>query len=128
MAYSHHYQLALLQLAHLLFSADDSLGDEEMQALNTLRQEEAIDNKTFDEFRGWLKGRSHKEIHEHGIELIGECSNEERMHAFAYLYHLSRIDGNVHVKEVRLLLYSIKLAGIDFDEVVRLSTVLWPPV
>jgi len=32
---------------------------------------------------------------------------------------MSEVDGSVHVKEVRLLLYSIKSAGIEFDDVVR---------
>ena len=33
---------------------------------------------------------------------------------------MSEVDGRVHVKEVRLLLYSIKMAGIEFNDVVTL--------
>jgi len=39
--------------------------------------------------------------------------------AFVTLYKISEIDGRVHVKEVRLLLYSIKMTGIEFDDVVE---------
>jgi hypothetical protein len=31
---------------------------------------------------------------------------------------MSEADGTVHVKEVRLLLYSIKMTGIEFNDVV----------
>jgi hypothetical protein len=32
---------------------------------------------------------------------------------------MSEADGRVHVKEVRLMLYSIKMVGIEFDDVVK---------
>jgi hypothetical protein len=46
------------------------------------------------------------------------CSDEEKLRAFVHLYKLSEADGQVHVKEVRLLLYSIRMAKIEFNEVV----------
>jgi hypothetical protein len=126
MAWPRNYQLALLQLAHLLFSADDSLDEAEMRALNELRAREGIGEDVFHEFRTGIVGRTEKEIYDHGIELIDRCTDQEKLRAFAHLYHLSDIDGRVHVKEVRLLLYSIKVAGLDFGEVVKLSAQLWP--
>ena len=45
------------------------------------------------------------------------------MNAFVILYKMSEVDGRVHVKEIKLLLYSIKLAGIEFDDVVNLAKV-----
>jgi hypothetical protein len=38
--------------------------------------------------------------------------------ALVHLYKLSEADGLVHVKEVRLLLYSIKMVGVEFNDVV----------
>jgi hypothetical protein len=32
---------------------------------------------------------------------------------------MSEVDGRVHVKEVRLLLYSTKMTGVEFDDVVK---------
>jgi hypothetical protein len=126
MPHPRHYQLAILQLAHLLLSADDSLDEAELRALNALRTKEGIGEDVFHEFRSWMIGRTEKDIYDHGIELIDRCTDEEKLRVFAHLYHLSEIDGRVHVKEVRLLLYSIKVAGVDFTEVVRLSAQLWP--
>jgi hypothetical protein len=126
MAWPRSYQLALLQLAHLLFSADDTLDETEMRALNELREKEGIGEDVFHEFRKGIVGRTEKEIYDHGTELINQCTDREKLRAFAHLYHLSDIDGRVHVKEVRLLLYSIKVAGVDFGEVAKLSAQLWP--
>ncbi len=50
--------------------------------------------------------------------MINECSLEEKVSAFVQLYKMSEADGRVHIKEVRLLLYSIRQAGIEFDDVV----------
>ena len=49
--------------------------------------------------------------------------SQEKLNAFVHLYKLSEVDGSVHVKEVRLLLYSIKMAGIEFNDVVERATV-----
>ena len=53
-----------------------------------------------------------------GIELINKCSDEEKLEAFVHLYKMSEVDGKVHAKEVRLMLYSIKKAKIEFSDVV----------
>ena len=50
--------------------------------------------------------------------MINRCTEEEKLNAFVHLYKMSEVDGRVHVKEVRLLLYSIKMAGIEFNDVV----------
>jgi len=39
---------------------------------------------------------------------------------------MSEADGRVHVKEVRLLLYSIRMAGIEFDDVVKRAALVKP--
>jgi hypothetical protein len=37
---------------------------------------------------------------------------------------MSDVDGSVHVKEVRLLLYSIRAAGIEFNDVIERAKTL----
>ena len=63
-----------------------------------------------------------REIYQKGIELINKCSDDEKLDAFVHLYNMSEADGTVHVKEVRLLLYSIKMADIEFNDVVARAT------
>jgi hypothetical protein len=43
------------------------------------------------------------------------------------LYKLSEVDGRVHVKEIKLLLYSIKLTGVEFEDLV-LKAMATPPL
>ena len=59
-----------------------------------------------------------RDLYHHSLELINRCSDQEKLRTFAMLYKLSEVDGRVHLKEIKLLLYSIKTAGLDFDDVV----------
>ncbi|MFO7259333.1 MAG: hypothetical protein DIU61_016665, partial [Bacteroidota bacterium] len=58
-------------------------------------------------------------LYNRGIALINECTRDEKLSIFATLYKMSEVDGRVHQKEIKLLLYSIESAGIEFDEVVN---------
>ena len=60
-----------------------------------------------------------RDIFYKGIEFMNLCSATEKMRAFVILYKLSEVDGHVHAKEIRLLLYSIKMADIEFNDLVR---------
>ncbi len=79
---------------------------------------EKISDALFDQFLSEVKTKRPKEIYQQGIELINECDDEKKLRAFAHLYKISEVDGRVHVKEVRLLLYSVKMAEIEFNDVV----------
>ncbi|HTE30135.1 MAG TPA: hypothetical protein VK666_07160 [Chryseolinea sp.] len=113
-----HYQLGLLYLIHLLISADGITEQAELDALHKIRSGEKIPESTFMEYESFTSVKSEKEIYQHGIKHLGLCSDLEKLKAFATLYRLSEIDGRVHVKEIRLLLYSVKRAGIEFNQVV----------
>lgn len=113
-----NYQFGLLYLIHLLMSADGVIDENETHALNTIKAKEGIPDSTFNEFRKAISEKKGREIYQAGIEYMNLCTDEEKLKAFVTLYKMSEVDGRVHVKEVRLLLYCIKVSGIEFDDVV----------
>ena len=121
MSSSKNFQFGLLYLIHLLTHADGSMDDHEITAINEIRNKEKISDAVFEEFKSEIIGKKEKVVYDRGIELIKDCTDEERLRAFVHLYKLSEVDGRVHVKEVRLLLYSIKMAGLEFNDVVKAS-------
>ncbi|HMJ69525.1 MAG TPA: TerB family tellurite resistance protein [Cyclobacteriaceae bacterium] len=113
-----NYQLGLLYMVHLLVSSDGEITDLERNALDIIRKNENIPDDLFETFRKHVASKKEKEIYQAGIDYLNQCSDGDKLEAFAHLYRISEADGNVHVKEVRLLLYSIRLIGIDFNDVV----------
>jgi uncharacterized tellurite resistance protein B-like protein len=116
-----NYQLGLLNLVHLLMNADGVIDDNEKQALVRLKKFEDIPDALFQEFENGIATKKHREIYELGIDFINQCSDEEKLKAFVHLYKMTEVDGHIHVKEVRLLLYSIKMAHIEFSDVIALA-------
>ncbi len=113
------YQLGLLYLAHLLISADGIIDEKEEAALMRIKTKEAISDPVFREFSNNVKALKEKEIYQQGIEMLNRCPDADKLNAFVHLYKMSEVDGTVHVKEVRLLLYSVKMASIEFNDVVE---------
>lgn len=118
-----NYQLGLLYLVHLLMSADGVVDENETQALNTIRNKERISGDVFEEFKATIMSKKGREIYQTGIDYMNRCTDEEKLRAFVILYKMSEVDGRVHVKEVRLLLYCIKVSGIEFDDVVAKAAI-----
>jgi uncharacterized tellurite resistance protein B-like protein len=119
MSQTRKFQLGLLYLTHLLISADGEINEKEYVSLKRIKDEENIPDSLFKEFEQEIKDKKEKDIYKRGLELISDCSDEEKINAFAHLYKMSDSDGSVHVKEVRLLLYSMRAAGIEFDDVME---------
>lgn len=115
---NHNYQMGLLHLIHLLISADGVINDRETAAFDKMRSIEGISEEVMNGFMDHVKGKKEREIYNEGIRLLNACSDEEKIKAFIHLYHMSEVDNHVHVKEVRLLLYSVKLANVEFNEIV----------
>jgi uncharacterized tellurite resistance protein B-like protein len=113
------YHLGLLYMIHLLISSDGEITSDEEQALELIKKKEGISEDLFRSFRKGIEGKKGRDIYKEGIEILNECTDDEKLDAFAHLYRLSEADGNVHVKEVRLLLYSIRMTGIEFNDVVE---------
>jgi len=113
------YHLGLLYMVHLLMSSDGDVHENEEKAWNTIRKKEGISDELFNDFRQALREKREREIYQTGIDHLNLCTNEQKLNAFAHLYHLSEADGNVHVKEVRFLLYAIRMTDIEFNDVVE---------
>lgn len=124
MAQSKNYQLGLLYLTHLLISADGIINEQEFASLNRIKREENIPDTIFKQFEVEITKMTEKDIYKQGIDLMSDCTDEEKLQAFAHLYKMSDVDGSVHVKEVRLLLYSIRAAGIEFNDVIERAKTL----
>lgn len=112
-----NYQLGLLYLIHLLIGADGIADRNELDALCKIKIRENIPDTTFHEFEEITKSKTEREIYQSGLDHLIQCPDNEKLKVFAILYRLSQVDGRVHTKEIRLL-YSIKTAGIEFNEVV----------
>jgi uncharacterized tellurite resistance protein B-like protein len=115
------YQLGLLCLTHLLVSADGVVDKVEVDALEIIRIKEQIEDSVYTEFHRITETKKEREIYQTGIDLVNRCTDAEKLKVFVTLYKLSEVDGRVHVKEIRLLLFSIKLTGIEFNDVVNLA-------
>jgi uncharacterized tellurite resistance protein B-like protein len=122
MASTKSFQLGLLYLTHLLINADGIVNAEEERALLKIKEKEKIPSDVFEEFLANVKTKTPKTIYQDGIALINECDDKKKLNALAHMYKLTEVDGSVHVKEVRLLLYSIKMAAIEFNDVVVAAT------
>ena len=116
-----NYQLGLLHFAHLLANVDGVVDDREKKAMWSIKEKEKIADSVFYEFEKRIATEKEQEIYEEGVALLNSCSEEERLCAFVHLYRLAESDKHVHIKEVRLLLYGIKEAKIEFDDVILSS-------
>ena len=114
-----NYQLGLLYLVHLLVSADGVVDANELAALEKIKSSEKIPDDVYAQFKSDIQTKKERDIFQEGIDAISACSREEKLNAFSILYKMSEVDGRVHVKEVRLLLYSTKMTGVEFDDVVK---------
>src|SRR5687767_5220197 len=94
-----NYQLGLLYLVHLLVSADGVVDEKELAALDKIKSREKIPNDIFGQFKIDITIKKERDIYQAGLEYLSQCTNEERLQAFAILYKMSEVDGRVHVKE-----------------------------
>jgi len=114
-----YFHLGLLYMVQLLIGSDGKVTQEEKDALQNIKQTEGIPDELFQQFSGAIASKSEREIYMEGIDCLNKCTDDQKLRAFVHLYKLSEADGNVHVKEVRLLLYSIRMTGIEFNDVVE---------
>jgi len=119
-----HYHLGLLYLLHSLVSSDGIIDKSEQEALLSIKERDQISEEIFARFEHEIRVNELREIYEQGIRSINLCSEKEKLNAFSTLYRMSEVDGRIHIKEVRLLLHSIKAAGIEFNDVVKRAEIL----
>ncbi|MBM3177241.1 MAG: TerB family tellurite resistance protein [Bacteroidetes bacterium] len=113
-----NYQLGLLHLVHLLISADGVIEEREKKGLERIKVIEKISDELFNEFVEMARKKKERDIYNDGITMLNACTEEEKIMAFVHLYKISEADNDVHVKEVRLLLYSVKMSNVEFNDVV----------
>ena len=115
---NNNYPLGLLYLSHILISADGVINEHEQKALLTIKDEEKIPGPIFEGFQKDVKTKKLSEIYQKGLAMINECTVAEKKQVFVHLFRLCAADGNIHVKEVRLLLYSAKMTDSHLTEIM----------
>ncbi len=113
-----NYQLGLLHFVHLLVNVDGKIDDSEREAILAIKKEEKISDSVFDDFQAEAVNISEQEIYTKGIEYLTACTDEERLSAFVHLYKLAQVDSGISNKEVRFLLYGLKVNNLSFEDVI----------
>lgn len=113
------HQQALLYLTYLLVYSDGEFDDDERRAIKYICGIEDIADEDYQGFLIDCQDLSERDIFEKGISLVEQCSEDEKINIFVWLYKLSEVDGKVHAKEVRFLLYSLRRASMNFDIVIE---------
>ena len=113
-----NYQLGLLHFAHLLVTVDGFIDEREKKAMQNLQAEEDISEIVFQEFEKTVTPKSEREVFQQGVSFLNQCTEQEKLCALVHLYRMAEADNLVHVKEVRLLLYSLKATNVEFEDVV----------
>lgn len=113
-----NYQLGLLHLVHLLVTVDGHIDDRERMAIEAIRKEENISEHLCTEFEKKVETMKEQEIYSMGINLLTDCTDDERLAAFVHLYKLAEADASISNKEVRFLLYGLKLNNLSFEDVI----------
>ncbi len=113
-----NFQLGLLHFVHLLVTVDGHIDDRERAAIGLIRKEEKIADDVFLDFQNSVTSHTEQEIYSRGVELLNSCTEEERLTAFVHLYRLAEADTSITNKEIRFLLYGLKITNISFEDVV----------
>lgn len=113
-----NYQLGLLYFVHVLVNVDGNIDESERNAILAIQKEEKISDEVFHEFQEKVAHFSEQEMYSRGIEHLTACTDEERLAAFVHLYKLAEVDSGISNKEVRFLLYGLKVANLSFEDVV----------
>jgi len=113
-----NYQLGLLHFAHLLVTVDNFIDEREKKAMRELQLEEQISEPVYHEFEKTVTPMSEREIFHEGVTFLNQCNEQEKLCALVHLYRMAEADDLVHIKEVRLLLYSLKATKVEFEDVV----------
>ena len=112
------FQLGLLHFVHLLVTVDGQVNDQEKEAIHIIKKEEEIPVNIFQQFVREITGKTEREVFMDGLTFLSRCSEEEKLCVFVHLYRLAKADDHLDVKEVKLMLYSIKQTKIEFEDVV----------
>ncbi len=121
-----NYQLGLLHFVHMLINTDGRIDDREMEIILKIKKEEDIEDSVFLEFSRSIATAKDQDIFNRGLDLLNSCTEDEKLCAFVYMFQLAEADASVSMKEVRLLMYALKVTNVDFND-VAISTDLANP-
>lgn len=114
---TNNYYEALLFLLRVIVYADGVFDEDESKAIKEICIIEGIPDSYYHNFCERIKDISEKDMYISGIDYVQVCTQEEQIKVFVWLYKMAEVDGTVHVKEVRFLLYSFRQADIEFEQV-----------
>lgn len=115
---SENFQLGLLHMVHLLVTVDGHIDDRERAAILAIKKEENIPDVLFHYFEKKAETTTGQQIYLDGIEYLNVCSDDEKLAAFVHLYKLAEADTSISNKEVRFLLYGLKVTNLSFEDVI----------
>jgi uncharacterized tellurite resistance protein B-like protein len=115
------YSTGLLALISVLINSDGEISEKEVNYAQKIRESEGIPDAIFNSIRASILGKNEREVYQIGIDAINACSEDDKVRAFVKMYQMAMADGVIHVKEVRLLLYAVKITNVDINYVVKLS-------
>lgn len=113
-----NFHLGLLHFVHLLVTVDGHIDDRERAAIAQIKKEEGIPDDVYLDFEKNVAMCTEQEIYSRGVDFLNACTEEERLTAFVHLYRLAEADTSITNKEVRFLLYGLKVTNISFEDVV----------
>ena len=111
-----NYQLGLLHLVHMLVNVDGKIDESERQTILAIKNEEKIPDAVVDNFQAKAVTISEQDNYSKGIEYLTACADDERLAAFVHFYKLADVDSGISNKEVRFLLYGLKVTNLSFEE------------
>jgi hypothetical protein len=115
-----NYDRGLLYITYLLINSDEEISENELYFLHKMRVEEGISDEIFaDHFKSLLE-KNEQEIYQIGIDSINRCSDDQKLKIFARLYQMALVDKILRVKEVRFILYAVKITQVDINVVVQM--------
>ncbi|HMJ68891.1 MAG TPA: hypothetical protein VK508_08350 [Cyclobacteriaceae bacterium] len=115
------YSTGLLALTTVLINSDGEISEKELDYVQKIRESESIPDGLFDQIKSAILGKNEREVYQLGIDSLNACTEDLKTRAFVKMYQMAMIDGVIHVKEVRLLLYALKTTHVDINTVMKLA-------
>jgi hypothetical protein len=115
-----NYHKGLLFVTYLLINSDKEISDNEMYYLHKMRVEEGMSDKMFAEQFKSLIGKSEEEIYQIGIDSLNHCPYKYKVRAISKLYNMALTDKILRTREIRFILYAIKLSHLEVDSVINM--------
>jgi hypothetical protein len=115
-----NYHKGLLFVTYLLINSDKEISDNEMYYLHKMRVEEGMSDRMFAEHFKSLIGKSEEEIYQIGIDSLNHCPYKYKVRAISKLYNMALTDKVLRTREIRFILYAIKLSHLEVDSVINM--------